>query len=84
MFAAIVIYYSYPLAISSSHVWTASLYQKVQWCFSKAWLKQKQNALNPWRAVKPAYTYACLSIAVSKKSALCLIVQCISPKPETP
>ena len=24
----------------------------------------KQNALNPWRAVKPAHAYACLSTAV--------------------
>ena len=25
-----------------------------------------QNALNPWHAVKPAYAYACLSIAGAK------------------
>ena len=25
-----------------------------------------QSTLNPWHAVKPAYAYACLSIAVKK------------------
>ena len=42
----------------------------------------KQNTLNPWYAVKPAYAYACLSIAAFKKSALCLFVQCRNPKPQ--
>ena len=51
----------------------------------KRWtLNPKQNALNPWRAVKPAYAYACLSIAVKKKSALCLFVQCVNPKHPKP
>ena len=40
-----------------------------------------QNALNPWHAVKPAYAHACLPIAVQNKSALCLFVQFINPKP---
>ena len=48
---------------------------------NKALNPKPQNALNPWHAVKPAYAYACLSIAVFYTSALCLFVQCINPKP---
>ena len=43
-----------------------------------------QHALKSWHAVRPAYAYVCLSIAVSKKSALCSFVQCINPKPLAP
>ena len=38
-------------------------------------LNPRNNALNPWHAVKPAYAYACLSIAVKK---ICpMFVQCM-------